>query len=79
MTFDVDDKNGFGPENISVHQPIPGGYTASVQNFSDEAGLGTTVTLYIFKRASLDTIFTHTFLDGGPDPWQVVRAWRDED
>lgn len=77
MTLDVDDANGFGPENISVNQPITGNYTVRVVNFSAAAGYGTTATVYIFKNETLIDTQVHTFsASDANNTWQVgIYPW----
>ena len=77
MTLDVDDANGFGPENISVNQPINGNYTIRVVNFSASQGFGTTATVYIFKNEALIDTQMHTFSAADVNnTWEVgIYAW----
>lgn len=46
MTLDVDNRHGFGPENIYVAQPLSGSYTVRVRNY--RGGVGTEATVYVF-------------------------------
>lgn len=74
MKLDVDDADGFGPENISVNQPINGEYIIRVVNFSASAGFGTTATVYIFRDETLLEVRSHTF--SGSDvnnTWEASR------
>ena len=43
--LDIDDTDGFGPENINVAQPLPGRYTVAVDAYSGNAGR-VTVNIY---------------------------------
>lgn len=46
MTLDVDNTQGFGPENIYVSEPMSGAYTVRVRNYRN--GEGTEATVYVF-------------------------------
>ena len=74
MKLDVDDADGFGPENISVNQPISGEYITRVVNFSASAGFGTTATVYIFRDETLLEIRNHTFsVSDVNNTWEASR------
>jgi len=74
MKLDVDDADGFGPENISVNQPISGEYITRVVNFSASAGFGTTATVYIFRDEILIKIRSHTFtVSDVNNTWEASR------
>ncbi|RMI14525.1 MAG: hypothetical protein D6681_05130, partial [Calditrichaeota bacterium] len=60
MELDVDDIDGFGPENISVIEPVPGNYIVRVVNFTGPGGFGTTATVRIFKNGQLIDTQRHT-------------------
>ncbi|SFT34581.1 hypothetical protein SAMN05216474_0009 [Lishizhenia tianjinensis] len=59
MSLDVDDTDGYGPENISVINGKHGTYNIRVQNFS--GGNGTKATVYIYVHEELIDVKTHTF------------------
>ncbi len=59
MSLDVDDTNGYGPENISVVDGRTGNYSIQVQNYS--GGNGAQATLYIYVNEVLKETLTHTF------------------
>jgi hypothetical protein len=50
MTLDVDNTQGFGPENIFVAQPMSGAYTVRVHNFKNGAGAEATVYVFIDEK-----------------------------
>ena len=75
MKLDVDDADGFGPENISVNQPASGEYSVRVVNFSASAGFGTTATVYIFRNETLLEIRNHTFSAADVNnTWEASRV-----
>ncbi len=57
--LDVDDTNGFGPENITNEQATSGQYKIEVQNYSN--GVGATAKVYIFKEEALQSVESHRF------------------
>lgn len=44
--LDIDDTNGFGPENINITRPEPGTYRVGVHNFRGLGPNGVTVRIY---------------------------------
>jgi len=59
MSLDVDDTNGYGPENISMVEGVNGEYFISVQNF--KKGEGTEAIIYIYVNEELKEIKKHHF------------------
>lgn len=73
MVLDVDNVNGFGPENISVVNQVTGIYTVFVENFGSITGLTATVKIFKYNPASghEELIDEQTHLFSTPDPWDV--------
>lgn len=69
--LDVDDRNGYGPETITIHQPNATTYTYVVHNYSGESALSTSnavVKVYSGNRV----IATYTApTSGAGDEWYV--------
>ncbi|MGY5851456.1 hypothetical protein [Salegentibacter sp. F14] len=68
MTLDVDNTQGYGPENISVVNGVHGTYSITVQNFSN--AIGKEATVYIFKNEELVAQKKHTF-SYNKEKWHV--------
>jgi uncharacterized protein YfaP (DUF2135 family) len=69
-TLDIDDLEGFGPENITMDNPADGRYTVGVGVFTRDSA--TTATVKIFVGGGLE-YEAQRFLDGG-SPWLPARA-----
>ncbi|MCU0675458.1 MAG: hypothetical protein MUE69_22020 [Myxococcota bacterium] len=75
-SLDIDDTDGFGPENINIQSPSPGTYRVGVHAFSGDAGV--TVRIYCGgSRTDARATFGPTRLDdrsGGMnrDFWRVA-------
>ncbi len=63
LRLNVDNTNGYGPENISTEQAESGSYAISVVNFA--RGAGTTATLHIYKNERLERRDSHLFTAAG--------------
>ena len=59
MRLDVDDTDGYGPENVSVINGIPGRYPIEVKNYS--SGRGTEAKIYIYLHEKLIRTESHIF------------------
>jgi len=75
-SLDLDDTNGFGPENINIDEPEPGVYTIGVHAFSGRSGV--TVRVYCggdrtFPRAEFGPV-TIGPRPGGRDFWRVAEV-----
>ncbi|RLL54299.1 hypothetical protein D8Y20_03215 [Mariprofundus sp. EBB-1] len=68
MSLDVDNKSGYGPENISTYPGYPGSYSIEVVNFSK--GRGDTASVYIYVDERLESVKTHTFRNS-KETWSV--------
>jgi uncharacterized protein YfaP (DUF2135 family) len=66
--LDVDDTNGFGPENITNNNANSGVYHIQVINYS--GGRGATARLYRFIDENLESVETHTFRSS-KETWNV--------
>lgn len=71
MTLDVDNRGGYGPENISVVDGVRGQYKIQVQNYSRAEGREATV--YIFKNEQLIATKSHTFYNS-KEMWNVMEV-----
>jgi hypothetical protein len=67
--LDIDDTDGFGPENINIDRPAPGVYRVGVHAFQ---GLANKVTVRIYCGGSRLT--PHTTM--GPVPLFEDQVWR---
>lgn len=68
LQLDVDDTNGYGPENISLLGGDDGRYQINVVNYS--GGEGTEATVYIFVNETLQSVKKHTF-HSSKESWEV--------
>ncbi|MBI5494307.1 MAG: choice-of-anchor D domain-containing protein [Deltaproteobacteria bacterium] len=72
--LDVDDVEGYGPENSNVQQPIAGRYLALVHYYSDHSNGPTVATLRVYVYGNLVAEYTRLIQDG--EYWQVgVVEW----
>lgn len=72
-SLDIDDLNGFGPENINIESPVNGSYVIGVHAYGPNAFAPTDVTVKIFVGGALaDELYGH--LDTADDFWQVARV-----
>jgi hypothetical protein len=69
-TLDIDDLEGFGPENITMDSPADGRYTVGVGVYTNDSA--TTATIKIFVGGGLE-YEGQRLLNGGP-PWLPARA-----
>ena len=71
--LDVDDTNGFGPENITIDAlPGPGTYRIYVHYFSDHGNGGTTVSASILENGVPLASASQYMTDGGSD-WTLLE------
>lgn len=68
MSLDVDNTNGYGPENISVIEGESGVYSISAINYSNATGKE--ATIYIFKNEELISTKKHVF-SYNKEVWKV--------
>jgi hypothetical protein len=72
-TLDIDDLEGFGPENINVDVMTPGRYLVSVEGFTlDTPTTGCTVRIFVYGRLAAEF-----FKSVGEDEWweAAVVEW----
>jgi hypothetical protein len=73
-SLDIDDTQGFGPENINVDVMTPGMYLVGIDGYRTDAESGSTVRIFIFGRLSgefFDGVLNHEF-------WEVALVrWPD--
>ncbi|MFN9813009.1 MAG: PKD domain-containing protein [Deltaproteobacteria bacterium] len=71
-SLDIDDTNGFGPENINVTSPVDGTYRVAIDAFRGAAN--TTVRIYCGGSTTEPRqTFGPVFIDSGPnDLWRVA-------
>jgi hypothetical protein len=76
-TLDIDDTNGFGPENINVEVPVDDRYVIAVHSYSGEGGgpgfTATDVTVKVFLGGALTNTFTG-HLDAKDQFWRVAKV-----
>jgi hypothetical protein len=73
-SLDIDDTNGFGPENINILNPQDGEYEVGVHYWRSD-GDPTTATLKIYDKGSLKFDQTR-LLSNTDDSWRVAKiAW----
>lgn len=76
--LDIDDLNGYGPENINIESPVAGTYVIGVHAFSGNGTSGggftaTDVTVKVFLGGALaDEFYGH--LNDDDDYWTVARV-----
>ncbi|MDD4310628.1 MAG: hypothetical protein PHO32_09625, partial [Candidatus Cloacimonetes bacterium] len=88
LTLDVDDTNGYGPENITTQNIIPGDYIVKVHYFSDhdsENAIGSNCVVVINKdeNSTQSPVNYYGYLADSGDIWNVttltydsVKGWR---
>lgn len=71
-SLDIDDTDGFGPENINIESPVDGTYRVAIDAFSGAAN--TTVRIYCGgSTTDPRQTFGPVFIDSGPnDLWRVA-------
>jgi hypothetical protein len=71
-SLDIDDTDGFGPENINIESPIDGTYRVAIDAFRGAAN--TTVRIYCGGSTTEPRqTFGPVFIDSGPnDLWRVA-------
>ncbi|GAA4227495.1 uncharacterized protein YfaP (DUF2135 family) [Sagittula marina] len=74
LSLDVDNTNGYGPENIRSFSTMPGNYRIAVHNY--ENGEGVTATLHIFVNERLFRHESHRFTNS-KGTWEVDPVWFD--
>ncbi len=73
--LDIDDLNGYGPENINIDEPEEGVYRAAVHTFSAGLNEDVGVTLKVYVNGALAYDDYRIMGDGG-DMWEVVEiSW----
>jgi len=79
LTLDVDDTNGYGPENITSPAVIPGDYLVQVQYYSDhddENAIGSDCTVVIQEGEGTPVNYYGYLADSG-DLWNVTTLHYD--
>jgi hypothetical protein len=71
--LDVDDTNGFGPENINVDEANPGVYEVGVHYFGSAGGEVVPCTVKIFLNSSLVGEYSRR-LERTKDYWRVAQV-----
>jgi hypothetical protein len=84
--LDVDDVEGYGPENSNVNAPLPGRYKALVHYFSDHGNGDTVATLRVYLYGNLVAEYMRLIRDGqkwnvGTIDWPAAGAptWTEAD
>lgn len=72
--LDIDDTNGFGPENINIERPEPGTYRIAVHNWRGDGPNNTTVRVYCggSTTAPRQTFGPVPLRGGSDDLWRVA-------
>jgi hypothetical protein len=78
--LDVDDVDGYGPENINVSEPAPGTYRFIVHYYLDSyeasSAVSTNVTVDVYSYGNLIQSFGPVHLAATNDTWDVFDvAW----
>ncbi|MCK9610269.1 MAG: PKD domain-containing protein [Candidatus Cloacimonas sp.] len=79
LALDVDDTNGYGPENITSASVIPGNYTVQVHYYSDhdyENAIGTNCVVVV-RQAELTPVNYYGYLADTGDLWTVTTLHYD--
>jgi uncharacterized protein YfaP (DUF2135 family) len=76
-TLDVDDIDGYGPENFTLDQgeAIPGDYSVQIRYYSGVLPSRATVIVLLHESQTNESVTTygeHEFASGGSSPWDVV-------
>jgi len=74
LSLDVDDVNGYGPENITTSTVIPGDYVVQVHYYSDhdsDNAIGTN-SLVVIRQGDLAPVNYYGFLSDSGDLWDVT-------
>ncbi len=71
--LDVDDVDGFGPENINLETPMPGTYTVLVHYYDDHEGDVPDATVEVLNRGNVVGRYGPQRLEDVDDVWQVVE------
>lgn len=72
--LDIDDTDGFGPENINIERPVPGTYRVAIHNYRGDGPNRTTVRIYCGGSTTTPmATFGPVALRGGSDDfWRVA-------
>ncbi len=73
--LDIDDLDGYGPENINIDAPTDGTYRAAVHTYSSslDEDVGVTVKVYVNGALAYDD---YRIMSGGDELWEVVEiSW----
>jgi hypothetical protein len=79
LALDVDDTNGYGPENITTESVIPGDYLVQVHYYSDhdnENAIGTNCVVVI-RQSGLTPVNYYGYLSDTGDLWTVTTLHYD--
>lgn len=79
LALDVDDTNGYGPENITSASVIPGDYIVQVHYYSDhddENAIGTNCVVVV-RQAELTPVNYYGYLADTGDLWTVTTLHYD--
>ena len=72
--LDLDDVDGFGPENINLQAPIPGRYTIYAHYWSDHEGDPPDVEIEIIRMGQVVAHYGPQRLDNVDDLWEVATV-----
>jgi len=71
--LDLDDRAGFGPENINILEPADGQYTVKVHYFDDHDDDSVVATVRIYLNQSATPSFTDSQLLERNEVWEPAR------
>lgn len=74
LSLDVDDVNGYGPENITTPSVIPGDYLVQVHYYSDhdsENAIGTN-SVVVIRKGEQNPVNYYGYLSDSGDLWDVT-------
>ncbi|MFT6144043.1 MAG: hypothetical protein ACJAZO_002368 [Myxococcota bacterium] len=75
-SLDIDDRGGFGPENINIEAPADGEYTVAVHYFEEHGDDAVTATVRIYSYGELE--LTRSRILSRNEVWNVAQVnWPD--
>ena len=71
--LDLDDRAGYGPENINILEPAAGQYTVMVHYYDDLGDDDVVATVRVYLNHSATPVFTDSQLMGRNQVWEPAR------
>lgn len=69
----LDDRAGFGPENIAIRTPADGAYDVRIHYYDDHGDGAVVATVRVYVRSSLAPVFEQSRLLDRDDVWYAAR------